>query len=558
MQEDLRIYLTGTCRIERGDVVHEPRPLATDPARVIFAFLVCERGRHVAKIELRKALWSDAAPTDCDEVVKAAVQRVRRALSDAVSATALRTVGSGYELKLPTATWVDIEAASDALHDAEGLLRAGKVADAFGPSGIAHHIAKRPFLPGATGPWAEAQRERLRGIFVRALECRAEVFLANREFSTAADAATEAVKQEPLRETAHRLLMRAHAESGNTAAAVLAYDNCCKLLGGGLGVEPSLQTRTLYESIANGSSPTRVDRQAPPRAERATSLRPSDPGDARERIARAMGDAYTIEREIAGGMSRVFVAMERALARRVVIKVLPPELAAAVSTERFTREVRLAARLQQANIVPLLTAGDADGLPYYTMPFVAGESLRELLGTHGTSGLELRQAVSILRDVGRALAYAHREGVVHRDIKPENVLMSGETAVVTDFGIAKALKAAEHATDTNATAVTRTGISMGTPQYMAPEQAAGDPSVDHRADVYSYGILAYELLTGRTPFEGRTAGELLVAHFFEKPRDLAELRADVPPRLARLVMRCLEKNAEDRPQSMPEITEELS
>ena len=203
-----------------------------------------------------------------------------------------------------------------------------------------------------------------------------------------------------------------------------------------------------------------------------------------DQLQSSFGGAYTLERELGGGaMSRVFVAEETALGRKVVIKMLPPELAAALSTERFRREVQLAARLQHPHIVPVLSAGEAGGVLYYTMPLVEGESLRVIVAREGA--LAVSRAVGILRDVAEALEYAHGKGVVHRDIKPENVLVSGHaTAAVTDFGIAKALSVAR-APGADA-AVTQTGTSVGTPLYMAPEQAAGDPATDHRADLYAW------------------------------------------------------------------------
>src|SRR5881396_3735416 len=205
-------------------------------------------------------------------------------------------------------------------------------------------------------------------------------------------------------------------------------------------------------------------------------------------------------------MSRVFVAEETALDRKVVIKVLPPETAAQVSLERFKREILLAAKLQHPHIVPLLTAGESNGLPYFTMPFVDGESLRVRLARHGE--LPVNQAIRMLREIASALAYAHEHGIVHRDIKPENVLLSGGSAMVTDFGVAKALSASssvEHG------GLTSLGVALGTPAYMSPEQASADPSVDHRTDIYSLGVLAYELLTGQPPFAGRTPQNLLAA-----------------------------------------------
>src|SRR5689334_9896315 len=235
-------------------------------------------------------------------------------------------------------------------------------------------------------------------------------------------------------------------------------------------------------------------------------------------------------------MSRVFVAQELRLGRDVVVKVLSPDLALGISAERFEREIRTVAALQQANIVPVLTAGETDGLPYYTMPFVEGESLRAHLGR---GPMAISEVVGIVKDVARALGYAHQRGIVHRDIKPDNVLLSGGTAVVTDFGIAKAISAAR--TSAEGATLTQVGTSIGTPAYMAPEQAAGDPNVDHRADIYSLGCMAYELLTGQTPFSGRTPARTLAAHMTETPRPVAELRAEVPPALAELVARCLEK-----------------
>ena len=275
-----------------------------------------------------------------------------------------------------------------------------------------------------------------------------------------------------------------------------------------------------------------------------------DGAELRSQLQASLGAAYTLEREIrGGGMSRVFVAVEHALDRTVVIKVLAPELAEGISAERFEREIKLAASLQQANIVPLLAAGSAAGYPYYTMPLVDGRSLHERLARDGA--LTILQGVSLLRDVARALAYAHEHGVVHRDIKPGNVLLSGGTAVVTDFGIAKALGAARHH-GASAT-LTQAGMGIGTPAYMAPEQAAGDPDVDHRADLYSFGCLAYEVFTGQSPFHGQATHRMIAAHFRETARPVTELRADVPDGVAGLIAQCLEKDPARRPQSAAEL-----
>ena len=251
--------------------------------------------------------------------------------------------------------------------------------------------------------------------------------------------------------------------------------------------------------------------------------------DFRSQLEKSISGQYTIERELGGGgMSRTYVAIERTLNRKVVIKVLAPELLAGVSVERFNREVLLAARLQHPHIVPVLGAGDADGLPWFSMPFVEGESVRVRL-SHGPLGIG--EVISILRDVARALAFAHANGVVHRDIKPDNVLLAAGSATVTDFGIAKAISASRTATPGGT--LTVAGTSIGTPTYMAPEQAAGDPDTDHRADFYSFGVLAYELLSGQPPFHGLPPAKMLAAQLSERPRDIRELRPEVPPALAR-------------------------
>ena len=275
------------------------------------------------------------------------------------------------------------------------------------------------------------------------------------------------------------------------------------------------------------------------------------PPDLQERLQTALGDAFRLEGELGGGaMSRVFVAEETALGRKVVIKVLPPELAAGLSVDRFRREIQLSASLQHPHIVPLLSAGQADDLLYYSMPLVEGESLR---ARHARDGeLPVPEAVRVLRDVGDALSYAHRHGVVHRDIKPDNVLLTDHHAVVTDFGVAKALDEAARQSS-----LTGTGLALGTPAYMAPEQAAADPHTDHRADIYALGVLGYEILAGRPPFTGPSAQAVVAAHLVQAPTPLAELRPSVPPALAALVMRCLEKRPADRWQSAAELLHTL-
>jgi tRNA A-37 threonylcarbamoyl transferase component Bud32/tetratricopeptide (TPR) repeat protein len=260
-----------------------------------------------------------------------------------------------------------------------------------------------------------------------------------------------------------------------------------------------------------------------------------------------VGDSYRIEKELGGGgMSRVFLAEEVELARRVVIKVLPPEMAAEVNKERFHREIQLAAKLQHPHVVSLLTAGAEGDLLYYVMPYIEGESLRAKLSREGE--LPVGEAVRLLEEVVDALAYAHSEGVVHRDIKPDNVLLSRDHAVVTDFGVSKAVSASS-----GASSLTSLGVALGTPAYMAPEQAAADPHTDYRADIYAAGAMAYEMLTGRPPFTAPTPQAVMAAHVSEVPEPVTRHRSAVSEALNALVMRCLEKKAADRWQSAAEL-----
>jgi len=272
----------------------------------------------------------------------------------------------------------------------------------------------------------------------------------------------------------------------------------------------------------------------------------------KDRLQHALDADFLIDREIGGGgMSRVFLATERSLQRKVVIKVLPPELAAGVNVERFRREIQLAAQLQHPHIVPVLAAGDDDSLLWYTMPYIDGESLRGALQRE--KRLPVRDVIRILHDVVDALAYAHLRGVVHRDIKPDNILTSGLHALVTDFGVAKALSAS-----IPMAGGTTTGMAIGTPAYMAPEQLAADPAADHRVDIYAVGLLGYELLTGNSPFTGTSPQATLAAQLTVTPPAPHTALAAVPESLSDVIMHCLEKDANKRPQSAQALLAELN
>ena len=269
-----------------------------------------------------------------------------------------------------------------------------------------------------------------------------------------------------------------------------------------------------------------------------------------ERLQGALGDAYLLERELGGGgMSRVFLATEQSLHRQVVIKLLAPELTSEVSTARFKREFELTAVLQHPHILPVLATGARDGLLYYIMPYIAGESLRHRMNREGQ--LPIEDAMRILSELSGALAYAHERGVVHRDIKPENVLLSDGHAVLADFGIAAAL-VAQRPTE-GGERLTEVGTAMGTPGYMSPEQAAGETNLDARSDIYSLAVVGYEMLSGKPPFIGPTPLAVLTAHLSETPKPIETVRTDVPPSLGTALHRALAKNPDQRYQSAAEF-----
>jgi tRNA A-37 threonylcarbamoyl transferase component Bud32 len=266
-----------------------------------------------------------------------------------------------------------------------------------------------------------------------------------------------------------------------------------------------------------------------------------------ERLRASLADRYRIERELGqGGMATVYLAHDLRHERDVAVKVLREDLAASLGGGRFLREIKIAAQLQHPHILPLLDSGEADGFLFFVMPYVKGQSLRERLAREGE--LPVHEAVRLLIEVVDALVEAHAHGVVHRDIKPDNVMLSGRHALVTDFGVAKAVSEA-----TGRNAVTTAGVALGTPTYMSPEQAAADPHVDHRSDIYSVGVMGYEMLCGRPPFTGATPQQVLAAHVTEAPEPVARRRPAISPVLEQVVMTCLAKHAADRYQTAADL-----
>ncbi len=284
---------------------------------------------------------------------------------------------------------------------------------------------------------------------------------------------------------------------------------------------------------------------------KATGLPPQDPGpNTFDKLRAALGDRYDVERELGrGGMATVYLARDIRHDRRVAIKVLLPELAASVGGDRFVREIRVAAKLQHPHILTLYDSGDADGLLFYVMPFVEGESLRDRLDREQM--LPVDEAIGLTIEIAEALGYAHAQGIVHRDIKPENILLSNGHALVADFGIARAVSAAEEHK------LTQTGSAVGTPLYMSPEQAMGD-EVGPSADLYSLGCMAFELLTGQPPFTGANARAIMARHTMEAPPSMRLVRETVPEEVEEAILWALAKVPADRPKNAAAFVDALA
>src|SRR5215208_7976617 len=258
-----------------------------------------------------------------------------------------------------------------------------------------------------------------------------------------------------------------------------------------------------------------------------------------DRLRGAVSQSYTIDRELGrGGMATVYLAQDAKHDRLVALKVLHPDLAASLGPDRFLREIKLAAKLNHPHILGLHDSGDANGFLYYVMPYVEGESLRERLDR--VQQFSIDEAVHHGRGIASALDYAHRQGIVHRDIKPENVMLYEGEAMVMDFGIAKAVSAAGSET------LTQTGMMIGTPAYVSPEQAAGETNLDGKSDQYSLACMVYEMITGERPFSGATPQSIMAKRFTETPKPLHEIRSGVPENVEKAVMRAMATDASGR------------
>jgi DNA-binding SARP family transcriptional activator len=533
----VRFRLLG-CIDLRDENGTELRSVLAQPKRLaLLAYLAISSPRGACRRDTILAMfWPELDQERARRALNKSVHFLRRALGNdvVVSRTAEELVVTGERL------WCDVvaleAAAKTSDHETATELYSGEVLP-----GLFVEDAQ-PFEK-----WLEGERARIRSIVARAARSLAEHNEASGKLTSAVSSARRAVELSSGDERVVRELLQLLDRLGDRAGALQAYERFAARLSTEFGAEPAAETQALIARVR-----ARADAFASLASEAVASS--TVEGDLRERLQAALGSGYTIERELGGGgMSRVFVVFEHALRRRVVMKVLAPEFAEGVSIVRFRREIQLAAQLAHPHIVPVLFAAEAAALPYYTMPLVEGESLRKRLETGEV--LSIADVVAVLCDVAQALAYAHSHNIVHRDIKPDNVLLVEGSALVCDFGIAKAIVAARSGPSSDP--LTRVGTSIGTPEYMAPEQAAGDPHANHLADIYSFGVMAFELLSGRPPFHDMTPQALLTAHISKQPRSIRELRADTPADLAKIVMQCLEKQPAARPTSAAVLVEAL-
>jgi len=398
-----------------------------------------------------------------------------------------------------------------------------------------------PFLSGfhlggsaAFEEWMATECARLHRAYAGSLEQLALSAMHGGDAGAAAGWWRQLLVHEPYASRVTLGLMEALAESGDRAAALRAAQEHAARLHADFAAQPSREVAAFADRLRAG--PGR-------RARRAQAVA--------ERLAVELAGRYRIEELLSvGGMALVFRAEDLGHRRQVALKVLRPELADVVGPGRFVREIAIAAKLDHPNILALYDSGEADGLLFYVMPYVEGESLRDRLTREGA--VPVSEAVTVARDVAEALVCAHEAGIVHRDVKPENVLLSGGHAVVADFGVARAVHVAEDGVSTSH------GVAVGTPEYMSPEQASGKEIIDGRSDVYALGCVLYEMLGGVPPYVGTTPQEVMAGHLQGSIPRIRRLNRNVPASLEAVVVRALAKRPDDRYGSARELAEALA
>ncbi|HTL05265.1 MAG TPA: protein kinase, partial [Gemmatimonadales bacterium] len=535
----LRLRTFGSVGLETADGRAVGAVLAQPKRLALLAYLAAAQPAGVHRRDNLLALfWPDLD----DDRARDALNQALRFLRQALGAETLVSRGAEEVGIDPARLWCDAVAFRAAL-------------DASRPD-QAMELYRGEFLQGffieeggGFEEWMERERAALHDLAVRGARRLSDQLAADGSLTLAMTWGKRALELAPDDERALRRLLRLFDKAGDRAGAFRLYEAFARRFEEEFGAQPSPETRALAEQLKAGQ-PLAEERGAPPRP--AVEPPRTTPKD----FASELGDRYRIVRKLgAGGMATVYLAHDVKHDREVALKLLRPEVAEGLARERFVREIRIAGRLQHPNIVPLFDSGVVGDRLFYVMAHIEGETLRERLLREGRFDFE--PVRHLLREIAGALAYAHERGVIHRDIKPENILLIDRRAVLADFGIARAAHFARTPAGHFDPTLTLPGTSLGTPAYMAPEQAAGSGEVDGRADLYALGVLAYEMIAGRPPFTGQTAQEILAAQLAVQPLPITELRPETPPGLAALVMRCLEKQPEARPQSAAEVEHAL-
>jgi serine/threonine protein kinase/DNA-binding SARP family transcriptional activator/tetratricopeptide (TPR) repeat protein len=502
----------------------------------LLAFLSVGSGRGFQRRDsLIGMFWAELDQARARSAVRQSLYRLRLYLGEDVVVTR----GDDEVAVSETEFWSDVQAFENALSEGDRAaaleLYRGDLLDGF-------YVSDAPEFER----WLDERRKQLRQSAATAAWESAEREAQLRHTSAAGRWSRQARKLSPLDE---RLLQRVIGlldRLGDRAGAVREYETFARRFADELELEPSPETEALVDGVRARTDVVRSQSQASP-PESAPSPIDIEVPTPRRAAAEAssgqlLGDRYRLKEEIGiGGMATVYRARDLRHERDVALKLMHPDLAAHVGLERFLQEIQIAANLAHPHIVPVHDSGSIAGRPYYVMPYVDGESLRDRLEREGQ--LTLGDALAIARDVAEALEYAHGRGVVHRDIKPENILLSGDHALVADFGIARAASMASEAR------LTKAGTAVGTPLYMSPEQSAGSDTVDGRSDVYSLACVFYEMLGGEPPFTGPTADGIARKHIHSTPRPVSDLRETVPDSVAAVIARALAKAPEERFES---------
>ncbi|HEX6627676.1 MAG TPA: protein kinase [Gemmatimonadaceae bacterium] len=519
----------GTLDLRRTDGP-ELDSLLAQPKRIALLAYLClatPRGFH-RRDSILGLFWPDADETHARGSLRRALHVLRVSLGEnAFNSRGDEEIAPNLEVIWCDAVAFDERIAADKAESALELYRGDLLPGFF--------LDEVP----AFEQWLDGERNRLRMSAARAARLVAEGKETERNLTEAVRWARQAVELADNDERAVRRLMELLARAGDRAGALQVYDSFVARLAAELEAEPSPETRAVADRVRSDRSPAH-----------GVSDKPIQPSIAAAAPNGQVGNGYRIEREIGrGGAAVVFLAGDLKHGRSVALKVLRPEVAAMLGTQRFFAEISITARLDHPNIVALLDSGEIDGAPFYTMPYVRGETLRARLRSEGA--LRIAEALRIARDVADALSYAHLHGVVHRDVKPENILLDDERALVTDFGIARAIAQAANER------LTQPGLAMGTAAYMSPEQADGEREVDARTDVYSLGCVLYEMLAGDPPFTGSSKQAILARKLAEPVPPLRNVRESISPALEQTVLKALARTPADRFGTVKEFSDSL-